>query len=110
EINLLMLQIPNVPHPSVPSGKTPADNQEIAKWGEPPVIDFTPKSHWELLEKLDIIDFERGVKITGAGFPVYKGKGAKLQRALVNFFLDEAAVRGYVEVQPPLMVNAASAT
>jgi seryl-tRNA synthetase len=110
ELNTLMLQIPNIPHPSVPVGSTPADNQEVAKWGEPPVIDFKPKSHWELLEKLDIIDFERGVKVTGAGFPVYKGKGARLQRALINFFLDEAAARGYHEVQAPLMVNATSAT
>lgn len=106
----LMLTIPNVPHPTVPVGKTPADNQEISKWGEPPVIDFKPKSHWELAEKLDIIDFERGVKITGAGFPLYKGAGAQLQRALINFFLDEAAKRGYKEIQPPLMVNANSAT
>ncbi|HEV8538931.1 MAG TPA: serine--tRNA ligase [Bacteroidota bacterium] len=110
ELNTLMLQIPNIPHPSVPVGSTPADNQEVAKWGEPPVIDFKPKSHWELLEKLDIIDFERGVKVTGAGFPVYKGNGARLQRALINFFLDEAAARGYHEVQAPLMVNATSAT
>ena len=106
----IMLQVPNIPHPSVPVGKTPADNQEISKWGEPPVIDFKPKSHWELLEKLDIIDFERGVKITGAGFPVYKGAGSKLQRALINFFLDEAAGKGYKEIQSPLMVNGASAT
>ncbi|MBI4810682.1 MAG: serine--tRNA ligase [Ignavibacteriales bacterium] len=106
----LMLTIPNVPHPTVPVGKTPADNQEISKWGEPPVIDFKPKSHWELAEKLDIIDFERGVKITGAGFPLYKGAGAQLQRALINFFLDEAAKRGYKEIQPPLMVNVNSAT
>jgi len=106
----LMLTIPNVPHPSVPVGKTPADNREIFKWGEPPVIDFKPKPHWELAEKLDIIDFERGVKITGAGFPLYKGQGAKLERALINFFLDEASKRGYKEVQPPLMVNANSAT
>ncbi len=109
-LNTLLLAIPNVPHPSVPEGKTPADNQEIARWGEPPSIDFKPKSHWELAQKLDIIDFERGVKITGAGFPVYKGAGAKLQRALINFFLDEATARGYREIQPPLMVNAASAT
>lgn len=106
----LMLTIPNVPHPSVPVGKTPADNREIFKWGEPPAIDFKPKPHWELAEKLDIIDFERGVKITGAGFPLYKGQGAKLERALINFFLDEASKRGYKEVQPPLMVNANSAT
>ncbi len=109
-LNQLMLTIPNVPHPSVPVGKLPTDNQEIAKWGEPPVIDFKPKPHWELVEKLDIIDFERGVKITGAGFPLYKGQGAQLQRALINFFLDEAAKRGYKEIQPPLMVNANSAT
>src|SRR5262249_15333344 len=99
ELHRLMLAVPNVPHPSVPVGKTPADNQEIATWGERPVIDFKPKSHWELLEKLDIIDFERGVKISGAGFPVYKGQGAKLQRALINFFLDEASSRGYREIQ-----------
>jgi seryl-tRNA synthetase len=110
QLNILMFQIPNIPHPSVPVGKTPADNLEIAKWGEPPVIDFKPKPHWELAEKLDIIDFERGVKITGAGFPLYKGQGAQLQRALINFFLDEAAKRGYKEIQPPLMVNANSAT
>lgn len=110
ELNIFLLQIPNIPHPSVPVGKTPADNLEVARWGEPPVIDFKAKSHWELLEKLNIIDFERGVKVTGAGFPVYKGKGAKLQRALINFFLDEAGERGYQEVQAPLMVNAASAT
>lgn len=109
-LRTLLLSVPNVPHPSVPEGHTPADNVEIAKWGEPPVIDFKPKSHWELVEKLDIIDFERGVKVTGAGFPIYKGQGAKLQRALINFFLDEAAARGYQEIQPPLMVNADSAT
>ncbi|MBI3364288.1 MAG: serine--tRNA ligase, partial [Ignavibacteriae bacterium] len=110
ELNQLLLMIPNVPHPSVPVGKTPADNQEIAKWGEPPVIDFTPKPHWDLVQKLDIIDFERGVKVAGAGFPIYKGPGAKLQRALINFFLDEAYAKGYTEIQPPLMVNTASAT
>ena len=109
-LNRLMLSIPNIPHPSVPVGKTPADNVEIAKWGEPPVIDFKPQAHWDLVEKLGIIDFERGVKIAGAGFPVYKGLGARLERALINFFLDEAAARGYEETQPPLLVNAASAT
>jgi len=109
-LNQLMLTLPNIPHPSVPEGKTPADNQEIAQWGSPPVIDFPPKPHWELVQKLDIIDFERGVKVTGAGFPIYKGAGAKLQRALINFFLDEAAAKGYTEIQPPLMVNTASAT
>jgi seryl-tRNA synthetase len=109
KLNGLLLTVPNVPHPSVPEGKTPADNKVIAEWGEKPTFDFKPKPHWELVEKLDIIDFERGVKITGAGFPIYKGQGAKLQRALINFFLDEGAERGYREVQPPLMVNEASA-
>ncbi len=110
DLNKRMLTVPNIPHPSVPVGKNPNDNQAIATWGELPVIDFKPKPHWELVDKHDIIDFERGVKITGAGFPVYKGAGAKLQRALINFFLDEAATKGYKEIQPPLMVNTASAT
>ncbi len=106
----ILLTIPNLPHASVPLGASPADNQTIATWGEPPVIDFPPKPHWELMEKLGIIDFPRGTKITGAGFPVFVGKGARLERALINFFLDEAAAQGYTELLPPLMVNAASAT
>lgn len=110
KFNGMMLTIPNIPHPSVPVGKTPADNQAVFTWGEAPTIDFAPKPHWELVASHDIIDFERGVKISGAGFPVYKGAGAKLQRALINFFLDEAGAKGYKEIQPPLMVNAASAT
>jgi len=110
DLNSLLLNVPNLPHPSVPEGKTPAENQEIASWGDEPEIDFEPKPHWDLVSKLDIIDFERGVKITGAGFPLYKAGGARLQRALINFFLDEASARGYTEIQPPLMVNAASAT
>jgi seryl-tRNA synthetase len=105
-----LLQIPNVPHPSVPDGKTPADNQVIAIWGEEPAIDFKPLPHWDLMEKLTMIDFPRGTKITGAGFPVFVGKGAQLERALINFFLDEAASAGYTELMPPLVVNAASAT
>jgi seryl-tRNA synthetase len=110
ELAKKMLMVPNIPHPSVPVGSTPADNQSVFTWGEVPVIDFTPKPHWEIVAAHDIIDFERGVKITGAGFPVYKGAGAKLQRALINFFLDEAGAKGYKEMQPPLMVNEASAT
>jgi seryl-tRNA synthetase len=106
----LLLTIPNIPHPSVPVGKTPADNDEIAAWGEAPEGDFPLLPHWDLAAKLGIIDFERGVKVTGAGFPVYRGQGARLQRALINFFLDEASAAGYTEIQPPLMVNAASAT
>lgn len=112
EVNLraVLLAIPNIPHSSVPVGKTPAENQVVATWGEIPAIDFLPKPHWELVEKLGIIDFQRGVKITGAGFPVYVGKGAKLERALINFFLDEADTAGYTELMPPHMVNTASAT
>ena len=110
QLHAAMLQIPNMPHDSVPDGRTPADNKEIARWGAPPEIDFTPKPHWELLESLKIVDFVRGTKIAGAGFPVFVGKGARLERALINFFLDEAAANGYTELLPPLMVNAASAT
>ena len=110
QLRAVILQIPNIPHPSVPVGRTPADNVPVATKGEPPVIDFPARPHWELIEKLQIIDFPRGTKITGAGFPVYVGKGAKLERALINFFLDEAADAGYTELMPPLMVNAASAT
>lgn len=109
-LNQLLLTVPNVPHPSVPYGTGPDGNQEIAVIGDAPVIDFKPRPHWELSEKLGIIDFARGVKITGAGFPVYRGAGAKLQRSLINFFLDEAHARGYTEIQPPLLVNAESAT
>jgi seryl-tRNA synthetase len=109
-LHAVMLQIPNLPHESVPDGRTPADNKEISRWGEPPVIDFPPKPHWELIESLGIVDFVRGTKIAGAGFPVFVGKGARLERALINFFLDQAAENGYTELLPPLMVNAASAT
>lgn len=110
DLRNVLLAIPNIPHPSVPVGRTPAENVVHATWGEPPIIDFQPKPHWELVENLGIIDFPRGVKIAGAGFPVYVGKGAKLERALINFFLDEAEAAGYTEVLPPHMVNAASAT
>jgi seryl-tRNA synthetase len=108
-LDSLLLQIPNIPHESVPVGTSPADNKVIAEWGDPPAGDFVPRPHWEILEKLNLIDFARGTKITGAGFPLYVGKGAKLERALINFFLDEASAAGYTEVFPPLMVNAASA-
>jgi seryl-tRNA synthetase len=110
KLHSTLLLIPNIPHPSVPVGTTPADNQVVEVRGDEPVIDFAPRPHWELAEKLGIIDFPRGTKITGAGFPVYLGKGAQLERALINFFLDEAASAGYTEVFPPLVVNAASAT
>lgn len=102
----LLYSIPNIPHESVPAGKSAEDNEVILENGQIPVLNSKQKSpHWELIKKYDIVDFELGVKITGAGFPVYKGKGAKLQRALVNFFLDEAEKAGYHEVQPPIMIN-----
>jgi len=105
----LLLTVPNVPHPSVPIGATPDDNKVILEWGEKPKGEFPLQPHWEIAHKLGIIDFERGAKVTGAGFPFYVGKGAMLQRALINFFLDQAAERGYKEIQAPLMVNEESA-
>jgi seryl-tRNA synthetase len=104
----LLYQIPNVPDKSVPTGTTADDNIETFKWGQLPALGNYKKPHWELIEAYDLIDFELGTKITGAGFPVYKGKGAKLQRALINFFLDEATSAGYREFQPPIVVNEAS--
>ena len=104
----LLYTIPNVPNTIVPSGKTADDNVEVYIWGKMPQLGEQKKPHWELIEEYDLIDFELGTKITGAGFPVYKGAGAKLQRALINFFLDEATKAGYREFQPPLMVNEAS--
>ncbi len=102
----LLYSIPNIPHESVPAGKSAEDNEVVLENGQIPELNPKQKSpHWDLIKKYDIVDFELGVKITGAGFPVYKGKGAKLQRALVNFFLDEAEKAGYHEVQPPIMIN-----
>jgi seryl-tRNA synthetase len=108
ELQNLMVTIPNLPHNSVPAGKTPEENEEIYSQGNIPTLDETAQPHWELIKKYDIIDFELGNKITGAGFPVYKGKGAKIQRALINFFLNEADAAGYLEIQPPILINAAS--
>ena len=104
----LLYTIPNAPHASVPQGKTADDNVEVFSWGSQPTLSEGKKPHWELIEEYDLIDFELGTKITGAGFPVYKGQGARLQRALINFFLDEATKAGYREFQPPLLVNEAS--
>jgi seryl-tRNA synthetase len=104
-----LLLIPNIPHADVPDGRTPADNKVIAEWGSDPVIDFAPKPHWELLEKLQLVDFARGTKVTGAGFPIYTGRGARLERALINFFLDTASASGYTEMFPPIVVNEDSA-
>jgi seryl-tRNA synthetase len=105
----LLVQLPNLPHESVPAGKTSEDNQIISQEGSIEKLAQDALPHWELTSKYDIIDFELGTKITGAGFPVYKGKGAKLQRALISFFLDQAIEAGYVEYQPPLLVNESSA-
>ncbi len=109
KLNELLLTVPNIPHSSVPYGKTPADNKEVFVWGEAPTVDFPLKPHWELAEKLGIIDFTRGAKTAGAGFPFYVGKGATLERALINFFLDQALQRGYKELWPPIVVNEESA-
>ena len=109
ELNELLVLVPNLPHDSVPEGKRAEDNQIDKSGGKMPNLPENALPHWDLAKKYDLIDFELGVKITGAGFPVYKGKGAKLQRALINFFLDEAEKAGYLEVQPPYLVNADSA-
>ncbi|MEQ8623384.1 MAG: serine--tRNA ligase [Vicingaceae bacterium] len=103
-----LYQLPNVPNAKVPKGNSEADNELISEHGTSPSFSFEPKPHWELASEFGLIDFELGVKIAGAGFPVYQGKGAKLQRALINFFLDEAENAGYSEVIPPLLVNEAS--
>lgn len=105
ELQQQLYLIPNVPHESVPAGSSEEDNEEIFKEGDIPTLSEGALPHWELAKKYDIIDFELGVKITGAGFPVYKGKGARLQRALISYFLDKNAEAGYTEMQVPLMVN-----
>jgi len=108
KLNELLYKIPNIPNVLVPSGTAEEDNEEVFKEGEIPLLHKNALPHWELAKKYDIIDFELGNKITGAGFPVYKGKGAKLQRALINYFLDKNTESGYQEVQVPYLVNEAS--
>ncbi|MEN9303213.1 MAG: hypothetical protein RL264_1642 [Bacteroidota bacterium] len=108
EITQLLYTLPNVPNDRVIAGKSADDNEIVFEAGNRPTFDFTPVPHWDLAKKYDIIDFELGVKVTGAGFPFYRGKGAKLQRALISFFLEEASKAGYEEIQAPLMVNEAS--
>jgi len=105
ELNYYLLRIPNLPHPSVPVGKDENDNVEVRRWGEPPKFDFEPKPHWELGEKLGILDFERGAKLSGSRFVVKKGLGAKLVRALINFMLDLHTSKGYEEVYVPHLVK-----
>ena len=108
KINEILCTIPNMPYDEVPEGATAEDNVVVKTGNEIPSLSGDILPHWELAKKYDLIDFELGVKITGAGFPVYKGKGAQLQRALINFFLDEARKAGYLEVMPPTVVNQAS--
>lgn len=106
----LLLRIPNIPHPSVPIGKSEDDNQEIRKFGTPTTFDFEPKAHWDLGKDLGILDPDTAAKVTGARFHFYKGAGARLERAVINFYLDTHTKNGYTEVFPPFMVNRASMT
>ena len=107
---LFLLNIPNIPHESVPVGKDETENVEARKWGDPREVDFEPLNHWDIAETLDIIDFERGAKIAGARFAVMKGLGARLERALMNFMLDLNTSKGYKEIFPPILVNRESMT
>ena len=110
-LEAFLLTVPNLPHSSVPVGKDASENQEVSRWGTPPVFKFQPKPHWELGESLDILDFKRAAKITGSRFTLYKGLGARLERALINFMLDlHTKEHGYLEVLPPFLVNRASMT
>ena len=110
KIDSILLSIPNVPHNSVPHGKNEIDNEVVKDWTEPfPKLSGDALPHWELAKKYNLIDFELGAFITGSGFPLFRDKGSKLKRALINFFLDEAEKAGYEEIRPPLMVNEASA-
>ncbi|MGA0557122.1 serine--tRNA ligase [Larkinella sp. VNQ87] len=101
----VLVTLPNLPHSSVPEGRSAEDNEVVLENGEKPVLSETALPHWELIKKYGIIDFDLGNKITGAGFPVYRGKGARIQRAMINFFLDEALKAGYFEIQPPILIN-----
>ena len=102
-----LVKLPNLPHISVPKGKTPEENEVVREGGTKPTLYAGATPHWELIKKYDLVDFETGAKITGSGFPLYKGKGAKLQRALIQYFLDYNTAAGYTEYLPPLMVNEA---
>ena len=111
ELEYIMMRIPNIPHPSVPEGKSDADNVEIRKWGEITKFDFVSKPHWEIGTNLDILDFERAGKVSGSRFTFYKGLGARLERSIISFFLDfHTEKHGYTEILPPYMVNRASMT
>ncbi|MBI6036802.1 serine--tRNA ligase [Clostridium perfringens] len=111
KINYIMLRIPNIPNPAVPEGETDEDNVEIKRWGEPTKFNFEPKAHWDLGTDLDLLDFERGGKVAGSRFTVYKGMGARLERSIINYFLDKHTFEnGYTEVLPPYMVSRDSMT
>ena len=111
KINYIMLRIPNIPNPAVPEGETDEDNVEIKRWGEPTKFNFEPKAHWDLGTDLELLDFERGGKVAGSRFTVYKGMGARLERSIINYFLDKHTFEnGYTEVLPPYMVNRDSMT
>lgn len=110
EANDLLLTIPNIPHESVPEGRDETENIEIRKWGNPRTFDFEPLNHWDIAETLDVIDFDRASKISGARFSLMKGAGARLERALMNFMLDLNTAKGYTEVFPPIIVNRESMT
>jgi seryl-tRNA synthetase len=111
QLRQFLLLVPNIPHPSVPRGKSAADNVEVRRWGTPPKFDFAPRPHWEIGEDAGILDFEAAVKMTGARFAVYQGLGARLERALANFFLDmHTREHGYAEILPPFLVNTAALT
>jgi len=111
KLQQFMLTVPNIPHTSVPVGKSSADNVEVRRWGKPPKFDFAPRPHWEVGEGAGILDFEAAVKISGARFAVYEGLGARLERAIANFFLDtHTKEHGYTEILPPFIVNTASLT
>lgn len=106
QIEYIMLRIPNIPNPAVPEGKSDQDNVEIRRWAEPTKFDFTPKAHWDIGQEKDILDFERAGKVTGSRFTFYKGMGARLERAIINYFLDTHTEKhGYKEIFPPFMVN-----
>ncbi|HQY11602.1 MAG TPA: serine--tRNA ligase [Ferruginibacter sp.] len=104
-----IIKLPNLPHISVPKGKTPEDNEVVREGGKKPSLPASALPHWELIKKYDLVDFETGAKLTGSGFPLYKGRGAKLQRAIIQYFLDYNTAAGYTEYLPPLMVNEATA-
>lgn len=104
-LTALLCTIPNLPYPEVPEGKSAEDNVVVKEGGKHPQLPADALAHWDLAKKYDLIDFDLGVKVTGAGFPIYKGKGARLQRALINFFLDEANKAGYAEIIPPTLIN-----